>query len=104
MRAWAEYRKVVLPLIEQYRDDEFPQSLKHTEKTLESMGESLESVPIHRVILDSLYEKPSVRELDRLRNSHHFEDDEFDQILDVLRQSGSFEEANRRALEIMETS
>ena len=104
MRTWADYRRDVLPLIERYRDDESPQSLAETEKILEAMDEFRENVPIHNELLNILYETPSVSYLDRLRNSHEFEDDEFDQLLDVLRQSRSFEEANRRALEIMENS
>ncbi len=104
MRTWADYRDIVLPLLEQYRDDDSPRGLKDVERTLDAMDECREKVPIHRELLDILYEKPSVAYLDRVRKSHEFEDDEFDQLLDVLRQSRSFEEANRRATEIMEVT
>ncbi len=83
-RPWVRYRATVLALLERFRGDESPQSLKDAEAILEAMDEYRDRVPIHWALVDILYETPTLRVLDGLRNDDHLEDHALDQLIDAV--------------------
>ena len=85
-------------MLEQYRRDDTSVSLARLNSFLIKMDEYSRNVRIHKAVLDLIWEKPTEKGLDRLLRRGIV--DEYDQLLDAIRTSNSFEEANTQAEEI----
>lgn len=85
-------------MLEEYRRDDTNLSLACLNSFLTKMDEFSRNVRVHKAVLDLIWEKPTEKHLDRLPGRGIV--DEYDQLLDAIRVSGSFEEANTRAEEI----
>ena len=101
VRPWNEYKSIILQLLEVFRNDDSRGALLRVENALTDMPEYATGLRIHLLLVETMCEKPSVRDLDALRKSDLM-DHEFDQTLESIRQSDSYAEATQRAVEIWE--
>lgn len=85
-------------MLERYRNDETWWGLRILDSFLIRMEEYSRNVRVHEAVVDLIWEKPSVKTLDRGLKRGIV--DEYDQLLNAIRTSDSFEEANERAEEI----
>jgi len=88
---WKTYQSNILPLLQNYRNDILPDDMND-----EDFIDYLKNFPvdeqIHKIIIDLIYEKPVKEDLDNLlkKGIKH----EYDQLIEVISTSKSFEEAN----------
>jgi hypothetical protein len=96
---WREYQAKILPLLKIYREDELPESIKSIDDFYEYVESLLkDKEAVHEVVLDLIDEKPIKEDLDSLLEEgiKH----EYDQLIETISNSDSFEEANKLANEL----
>ncbi len=100
---WKDYQSRVLPILEQYRNDELFETAEEAHKILDDIALELNCLNeyIHKeALICWIYEKPTKEDLDEIMATGV--PDEYDQLLEIVKSSQSFQEANERSFMLLE--